>query len=126
MADYPRLDEMGIQHPEQIEKFMVNSISNHDVLRIIYARKKGSLLPDSRTYKFPRVQKNILEDNGKRQTTVMESNPELRSALSELKSLLEIKEQKQDLKESILEQISILEEDIALRTQSIKELMKQL
>lgn len=126
MADYPSLVEMGIQHPEQIEKFMVNSVSNQDVLRIIYARKKGSLLPDSRTYKFPRVQKNILEDNGKRQTTVMESNPELRSALSELKSLLEIKEQKQDLKESILEQISILEEDIALRTQSIKELMKQL
>jgi hypothetical protein len=125
MKDYPRLSEMGIIHPDQIDKFMVNSISNCDVLRIIYSRRKGSLLPISRTYKFPRVQKYITEDNGKRQTSVMETNPELRSAIDELEDLLSVNEQKQDLTESILEQLELLEEDIAMRSESIKDLLKQ-
>jgi len=72
------------------------------------------------------VQKNITEDDGNRKVAVMESNPVLLAALDELKSLLSIKDEKKDLKASILEQIDTLEEEVALRTQSIKNLMKQL
>ncbi len=126
MADYPRLTEMGILNPEEIDKYLVNGISDYDVLRVIYSREKGSLLPNSRTYKFPRVQKTITEDKGHRKTVVMETNPDLKSALHELDSLLSVNKQKRDVKASLLEQIGILEEEIALRTQSIKDLMKQL
>ena len=41
-------------------------------------------------------------------------------------NLLETKEQKQDLAESILEEIRLLEEDIALRSSCIKDLVRQL
>jgi hypothetical protein len=125
MTDYPRLTEMGIMHPDQIDRFMVNSISNYDALRIIYVRRKGSLLPESRTYKFPRVQKYLIEENGKRRTTVMEMNPDLSSAVSELEDLLKVKEQKQDLSEAILEQLELLEEDIAMRSECIKKMISQ-
>jgi len=127
MKDYPQLSEMGIVHPEQIDRFTVNSISNYDVLRIFYARRKGSFLPDSRTYKFLRVQKSAIVGRDTDQAeTVMESDPALRSAVSELKDLLATKEQKRDLAESILEELRLLEEDVALRSACMKELVKQL
>ena len=127
MNEYPQLSEMGIVNPQQIERFMVNSISNYDVLRVIYSRRKGSFLPDSRTYKFPRIQKSAVVDSRTGQAeTVMESDPVLSAAVSELQHLLETKEHKQDLAESILEEIQLLEEDIALRSSCIKDLVKQL
>ena len=48
MSNYPRLSEMGIQNPEQIEKFAIYTVGHTDILRVIYNRKKGSLLPVSR------------------------------------------------------------------------------
>lgn len=127
MKDYPQLLEMGINNPEQIEKYMVNGIATYDVLRVIYLRKKGSLLPSSRTYKFPRIQREIpaigSEGNS---TTVMETNPGLRAAIAELKVLLEEKTQKEDVKNILREQVTLLEEDIALRSKYIRELTERL
>ncbi|MEM7564660.1 MAG: DUF3461 family protein, partial [Pseudomonadota bacterium] len=60
MSEYPRLAEMGIQNPQQIEKFAVYTVGNTDILRIIYDRKPGSLLPVSRRYKFPQVKNSVL------------------------------------------------------------------
>ena len=59
MRDYPQLTAMGIQNPTEIRSYMVNSIATTDVLRIIYKRKEGSLLPASRSYDFPRVQRTV-------------------------------------------------------------------
>ncbi|MDJ0831934.1 MAG: DUF3461 family protein [Gammaproteobacteria bacterium] len=127
MKDYPQLTEMGIHNPEQIEKYMVNGISTYDVLRVVYARQKGSLLPLSRTYKFPRIPREIPASGTKDDiTTVMETNPSLRNAIEELKDLLEERDQKQDVKKLLLEQIALLEEDMALRSKYIKELAEQL
>lgn len=122
MSDYPCLNEMGVLHPLQIERYMVNSISNHDVLRIIYGRKKGSLLPVSRTYKFPRVQKTVTDSKGGTQT-VMETDTALRTAVAELEQLLSSKADKQSRAESILEELRLLEEEVAFRSQCIKDLL---
>jgi intergrase/recombinase len=127
MTDYPQLTEMGICNPMQIEKYMVNGQPTYDVLRIIYLRKKGSFLPSSRTYKFPRVQKEFsAEGKEGKTTTVMETNPGLRSAIDELKLLLDDKVQKQNVKKALREQISVLEEDIALCSSYMKQLIDRL
>jgi len=39
VSDYPKLREMGIQHPEEIEKFAVYTVGNTDILSIVYDRK---------------------------------------------------------------------------------------
>ena len=122
MSDYPQLTEMGVIHPEQIDRYMVNSILNLDVLRIIYQRRKGSLLPVSKTFEFPRVQKTVAGGKGESQT-VMETNPELRAAVTELKKLLEEREDKRSLTESIDEELRQLEEEIAMRCESIRRLV---
>jgi hypothetical protein len=114
MSDYPKLTEMGVQHPEEIEKFAVYTVGNTDVLRIIYDRKKGSLLPVSRRYKFPQVKKSVLVDSG------------FREALHELEQLKLAREKGQDIAGLIREEIKHLEEDIALRAQYIRSLVDKL
>lgn len=127
MSDYPRLSDMGIQHPEEIEKFAVYTVGNTDILRIIYDRKKGSLLPVSRRYKFPQVKKSVLVDSGTRQTqTMFESTPAFREALHELEQLKLAREKGHDIKQLLSEEIKHLEEDIALRTQTIQALIDKL
>lgn len=127
MNDYPKLTEMGILHPGQIDRFQVSGFSNYDVLRVIYMREKGSILPANRTYKFPRVQKTGVVNKETGQTAVvMESNPDLRAALAELTTLLEAKQRKQDMAASVLEELLSLEEDVAMRSERIRELVNQI
>ena len=127
MSDYPKLTEMGVQHPEEIEKFAIYMVGHTDVLRIIYDRKKGSLLPVSRRYKFPQVKETVLVDSGTRQTeTLYKSTPAFREALHELEQLKTIREQGQDVAAMIREEVKHLEEDIALRTQYIRSLVDKL
>ena len=125
MADYPKLNEMGVLHPEEIDRYVVNSISNYDVLRIIYERRKGSLLPVTRSYKFPRVQKSRTKGGVTEQSeSVMETNPDLRSAIDELRGLVEAKGHKQDSTTSIIEELESLQDEVAIRSQRIRELLQ--
>ena len=124
MSNYPHLTEMGILNPQEIEKFAIYSTDKLDVLRIIYQRKKGSLLPVSKNYKFPRVKKSHLVDSGTRDTAVIfESTDAFRSALHELEALKVDKSKGEDLAALILAEVQFLEEDIALRTEYIKSLV---
>ncbi len=127
MKNYPRLKEMGVQNPHQIEKFSIYSTDEFEILRIVYAREKGSLLPVSRKYKFRRIKKTVLVDSGTRQTDILyESAPAFREALSELEAIKVEKEQTHDLAALISEEIRLLKEDVALRTEYIHTLLERL
>lgn len=127
MSNYPHLTEMGILNPQEIEKFAVYSTDEIDVLRIIYQRKKGSLLPVSKNFKYPRVKKSVMVDSGTRETAIVfESTDAFRNALHELEKLKVDKSRSDDLKALILAEIKFLEEDIALRTEYIKTLVKNI
>ena len=127
MDKYPHLARMGVQHPAQVKHYMVNSLDNVDVLRIVYRRDEGSILPESRIYRFPRVQRDVSAGGDKKRLeTVMETNPDLRAAIEELKQIHESCELKQTVKEDILEQVRHLEEEIALRAACIRKLTEDL
>ena len=127
MSDYPKLTEMGIKHPEEIEKFAIYTVGRTDILHVTYDRKKGSLLPVSRRYKFPQIKKSVLVDSGTRQTeTLFESSPAFREALHELEALKTARGKGVDLAAMIREEIKHLEEDNALRTQYINSLLDKL
>ncbi len=123
MSDYPQLTEMGIQHPEQIQTYMVNSIARVDVLRVVYQRKEGSLLPASRSYEFPRVQRTVKNAKGG-DDVVLETAPPLRAAISELKALLETRKEKPIVAATLLEEIKSLEREIAWRIEHIKKTLE--
>lgn len=123
MADYPRLADMGVLHPQQIVHFSVNSLEFTDHLRIFYDRPKGSLLPASRTYKFPRVQKKLEKGDT---DGVMASNPALLEAIDELETLIGKRESKEELAATILKELRQLEEDVAIRSACVKDLVERL
>ena len=127
MSDYPKLTEMGIKHPEEIEKFAIYTVGRTDILHITYDRKKGSLLPVSKRFKFQQLKKSVLVDSGTRQTeTMFESSPAFREALHELELLKAAKARGLDLAAMIKEEFKHLEEDIALRSQYIQSLLDKL
>ena len=127
MSEYPRLAEMGIQNPQEIEKFAVYTVGNTDILQVIYDRKQGSLLPVSRRYKFPQVKKSVMVDSGTDSAKMMyESSGAFREALSELERLKSERQKGQDVVAMIREEIRLLDEDIALRTQYINTLLDRL
>ncbi len=118
---------MGVVNPLQIEKFYVNSVARTDILRIVYSRPKGSILPQSRTYRFPRIQKSSLVDSGTLEAEyVLETDPVLREAIDELQDILETKGNKQEVAGAILEELRSLEEDIALRSEYLRELVSKI
>ena len=99
---------------------------NTDILRIIYDRKKGSILPVSRKYRFPRLKKSTLVDSGTRQTEVIyESSAEFRNAISELSDLMKSRQSSEEVRKLILEEIHALEEDVAARIHYIKSLVEK-
>jgi len=121
------LTEMGIQHPEEIEKFSVYTVGNTDILQVAYNRKKGSILPVTRRYKFPQLKESVMADSGTRKTEVLyKSTPAFREALHELEQLKLALEQGKDLKARLREEMRLLKEGMALRTEYIKSMIAQL
>ena len=127
MSDYPNLKNMGITHPEEISKFAVYTVGNVDILQITYDRKKGSLLAESRRYKFPQVKKTVMVDSGTdKAQSVFESTAAFRDALHELEQLRLAREQGKDKRAAIIEEIRLLEEEIAWRLEYIRTLTEKL
>lgn len=89
-AHYPTLSDMGIIHFHEISHYSVRQDGpGKDVLRVIYKRAKGSLLPYSRKYKFGRSLKTVVTDGGTaRMQRSYEVSPTLLKATSELDDLV--------------------------------------
>lgn len=126
MSKYPRLTDMGVLHPEQIDRYSVNSIDYVDVLRIVYVRPKGSVLPETRTYQFPRVQEESDAVAKGEEKTVMTTHPCLRKAITELDDLLATKQRVENVAASIIHELDVLEEEISHRSRGIKKLLAKL
>jgi len=127
MSAYPHLAKLGINNPEEIVKFAVYTVGKTDILQVTYDRKKGSLLPESKRYNFPQVKKSVMVDSGRGEArTLFESTPAFRDALHELEQLKLAREQGQDRKAIIVEEIRQLEAEIAWRLEYIKSLTEKL
>lgn len=127
MSKFEVLTAMGVKHPENIARYALFMVDNTDILRIVYARKKGSILPTSLNYRFLRIKKSVLVDSGTRRTEVIyESSLEFRNAVAELDKLMEAKKNTDDLEALINEEMRVLEEEVALRIDGIKSLVKRI
>lgn len=127
MSNFPALDAMGIRNPEQIVRFAVYMSDRTDILRIVYNRKKGSILPISRKYRFPQLKKSTMVDSGTRQTEVLyESSAEFRNAVAELEHLMDAHESVDEVRKSILAEVASLEEDVASHIDYIRSLVDKI
>ncbi len=128
MADkYPALTEMGISNPQDISRYSLQQISHIDILRIVYKRKKGSLLPTSKKFRFGRSKKMVVTDSGTNKTElVFEVSPFVIKVTDELNKLLKTKQTCKEQKEVILDEIHRLEEETNTRISYLKKLVNDL
>jgi hypothetical protein len=106
MKKYPTLTEMGINNPEQIVRFSLTTSDKRDYLRIIYKRKKGSLLPGSKRFEFGRASKTVVTDSGSRKTQVVyEISPFVQKAVGELEDIV-------NNKKNTLEHVAIVKDEL--------------
>ena len=126
MSKNPALTAMGVQNPEQISRFATFMSEHVDILRITYNRKKGSLLPESKKFRFPQLKKSTMVDSGTRQTEVIfESSAEFRNAVTELEHLMDKKVSSDEIRQLIAEEVQHLEEDVSARIDYIKSLVSK-
>jgi len=117
MANYPTLSEMGINNPGEIEHYSLSTTNNIDHLRVIYKRKKGSLLPTSKRFEFGRASRTVMTDSGTQATEIVHDiSPFLQKALQELDQLV-------DAKKSNLEQVKLVKQEIQRLHQEIDSRM---
>ena len=120
------LPDMVVDNPVHIARYTIYTVHETDMLRIIYSRKKGSLLPVSKTFKFPRVKKSVLVDSGTRETQVVfERNPALGNAVAEIDALLSDREDKDQLNQVLADEILQLEAEMTSRIDYIKSLIEK-
>jgi hypothetical protein len=88
--DFPVLEEMGIRNANEIASYTLKQDGkDRDVLKIRYKRQKGSILPNTRTYRFGRSLNTVVADGGtSRIEHVFEISPVLVKALAELDGLV--------------------------------------
>ncbi len=117
MAKFPNLSEMGINNPGEIEHYSLSTTNNIDHLRVIYKRKKGSLLPTSKRFEFGRASRTVMTDSGTQATEIVHDiSPFLHKALQELDQLI-------DAKKSNLEQVKLVKQEIQRLHQEIDSRM---
>jgi hypothetical protein len=120
MSEYPRLREMGINHPEHIKRYSVSSLNQIDYLLISYDRPDGSLLPISRTYEFPRVARQSASSK----EPLLSTSPDFKQAIAELKKVMELRASVKVTGEAIMHEIQRLEEEVGLHLEAIRGLVK--
>ena len=127
MNEYPRLSDMGVLHPNHIVRYSVSSFNNHDYLTIGYSRPKGSLLPVTRTYSFPRVQRTVqAKDGASDDYDVLDTNPDFLEAEAELKQIVDSRASKEGAVEALHEELRHLEEEFACHTSTLRAMIDEL
>lgn len=127
MASYPTLLDMGINNPHEIDRYHLHNSDHIDTLRIVYKRKKGSLLPGSKRFRFPQTVKNVVVDSGSRRTEqVYEISPFLKKALDELDLLINDSRSRADQMHLVMDEVERLERDVASRIDYIKKLISEM
>lgn len=84
------LSEMGITRFHEVSHYSLRQDGqDKDVLKVFYKRQKGSLLPESRKYRFGRALKTVVADGGSaRMESTYEISPYLLRAVAELDRLV--------------------------------------
>jgi hypothetical protein len=96
-------------------------------LRIVYKRKKGSLLPTSKRFEFGRASKTILADSGSRKTEIVHViSPFLQKAMNELEGIIGAKKSSIKQAKLVKQELQRLHQDMASRLTYIESLIDEM
>ncbi len=122
MSNYPTLSEMGITSPHTIDRYSVQTINNMDILRIVYKKEKGSILADSKRFRFPRAEKMIPGQSA----MFYEIAPVVHKAMVELDQIVKAKRDRSHQLALIKEEVQRLQEETSTRIDYLNQLLGEL
>ncbi len=124
----PSLTEMGVLNPEQIIGYVtVHVAEDMDVLKINYRRPKNSFLPKRRRYEFKRISKPMPGSELRGEQAIRyEISPILARAISELDAILADNKQTSATKQSLQQELTALNAEVAERIAHLTKMIETL
>jgi len=128
MTEFPTLSEMGINRFDEITHYALRQDGKaRDILKIYYKRKKGSVLPERKTFKFGRSAKMVADDSAPNGAVeVYEISPFLLKAVHELDKLVDQHHSTEDKLKLMKKRVEQLEKDVKFATDEILDLIKEI
>ena len=128
MSEYTTLAEMGIKRCNEITHYSLRQDGkSRDILKIYYKRKKGSVLPERKTFKFGRSAKMVADDTSKTGSKeIYEISPFLLKAVAELDQIVDEHQSDKDKVKLMIKRVEQLEKDVSFATHELKTLLSSL
>lgn len=124
---YPYLTNIGIEHPETIERYSLRQEATNDILKIYFAKQKGELFAKSVKFKYPRQRKSVVVNSGSREyKEITEINRNLTFVIDELNQITKRKHDDIDLKKKILGDLRHLEQVVTHKIAEIEADLEKL
>lgn len=124
---YDNLKNLGIQHPEDIDRYTLRQEANNDILKIYFRKDKGEFFAKSVKFKYPRQRKTISDtQSGQGFKEVNEINTNLRYVIEELDQICQQDQVEVDLKHKILDDLRHLEYVVANKIAEIEADLEKL
>ena len=118
---YDNLKSLGINNPDDIDRYSLRQEANNDILKIYFRRDKGEFFAKSVKFKYPRQRKTIVADNAVQgYKEIHEISPNLRYVIDELDQICQRDQVEVDLKRKILD--DLLQEQGAARIGDLLEI----
>ncbi|WBA09220.1 DUF3461 family protein [Salinivibrio kushneri] len=118
---YQQLKNIGIEHPEKIERYSLRQEASYDTLKVYFSKQKGDLFARSMKFKYPRQRKNVVVDSGTgRSREVTEINRSLSLVIDELDRIVQHEHTEQDVKRKVLTDLRHLEKVVASKIAEIE------
>lgn len=122
---YDNLKSLGINQPEDVDRYSLRQEANNDILKIYFRKDKGEFFAKSVKFKYPRQRKTVVADNaGQGYKEIHEINPNLRYVIDELDQLCQRDQVEVDLKRKILDDLRHLEGVVSHKIAGSKPIWK--
>ena len=116
---YDNLKSLGINNPDDIDRYSLRQEANNDILKIYFAK--------SVKFKYPRQRKTIVADNaGQGYKEIHEISANLRYVIDELDQICQRDQVEVDLKRKILDDLRHLESVVANKITEIESDLEKL
>jgi hypothetical protein len=124
---YDNLKSLGVNHPDDIDRYSLRQEANNDILKIYFHRDKGEFFAKSVKFKYPRQRKTVVSDNASEgYREINEISPNLRYVIDELDQICQRDQTEVDLKKKILDDLRHLETVVANKITEIETDLEKL
>lgn len=128
MNEYPALSEMGVKGFNEIKDYtVIQDHKDRDILRVSYKRKKGSMLPKRKTFRFGRSLKMVNDSTAPGGlVNTFEISPFLQKVMLELDTIIGSSNSDKNKVEALMNQVQQLEREMLFITTEMKSLLKDM